>query len=256
MKDTEFAPKKKKLPYLAMAEALLLVGGVLILVGTCWFNWVSYSTGSEENTYVSYKGLDFGRKILPQYIEVYLIPIIGVIVVLASLFSAGRRRSPNPLPLKGGSTALRAIVLIAGMIAMILAFEIAYRYNSTMNGNIGLSFWDNARLGWYATLYGGLIVIIGAAMSFGKKLRKVGFIDYWLISSPPLEEHPVPYPPMMMTPAMHPVPQLYGPAMPPPPNLQPVASPGQMKPCPTCGKSLEYIPEYRALYCYACNRYP
>jgi hypothetical protein len=257
MDNEQYVVKRRKLPWLAMAEALMLVGGIAILLGCCVLNWVSYSYVSDGKTFVeSYKGVDFGRKILPQYIEVFLIPLLGVIIVLASLFSAGRRRSSTPIQLKGVSTGLRAMVLLSGIIVMILAFEIVYRYNPIMTDKVGLTFWDNARIGWFATIYGGLLVIFGAAFSFGKELRKVGFADYWLVRTPVTDE-PVPppqfmqVPPMMQMqgpPPMQPYPQpmpppMYGPGMPPPQ-------------CPSCGRPLDFDPRTQMLFCPNCNRYP
>lgn len=263
-----FPAAKNKIPWLAIAEALILVGGIVLIVGSCFLNWVSYTNVSDGATYVEYlKGLDFGKKVSPQYLEVYLIPILGAVAVIAALFSAGRRRSDNSIELKTISTALRVFVLIMGIVALILTVEIAYRFNPTMTDSTGLTFWENAKMGWYATIYGSLLVIFGASMSFGKQLRKIGFMDYWLvretkkdemsqqtgtaataqttasIASPPYLHAPTPpHRPPMAAPV--------GMAAPPPPP------PPVVEPCPTCGKPLDYIPEYQAHYCYNCKKYP
>lgn len=183
---------RPKLPYITMVEFLLVLGSVMVFAGFL-MAWVGYTDViGERATAVTVTGLEFGRKIASPYPEILLVPFLTLFVLGFALLSAGRRRSDAKLPVsKGFGNGFRALSLICGLMSLILMIEVVYRYGTRMETDIGgLSFWYNIRLGWYVTLFGILLVMVGSGLSFAKNYRKVGFSDYVFMRAPREEAIP------------------------------------------------------------------
>lgn len=239
-------------PLLSIGELLLIIGGLTVIIGTLFLNWVTYTNVADGRFFTeSYRGIDFTKTVTPQFIEVYALPVLSGMMIAGAIFSAGRRRSHHAVPLKSISLFLRVSMFISGVLVIVIAFEVVFRFNPILIDRVGISFWDNARVGWWATMFGGIVAIIGAVLCMGKNIRKVGAVDYLLVREHADEQIPEQFP-AMPQPVYIAIPRPQPRPAAPPAARYPQTTP----PCPTCSKPLDYIPEYQALYCYNCQKYP
>lgn len=227
--------KKKHGAYFTIAEAIVLIGGLLVIIGSFmpWVSWMDYPVYESK---VTYKGYDFGRNIpaaTGSYPEVYLVPFVGLFLVLGALMSARRRLSLRPLHVS--KWFIIAIGVIVGIVGVFIPIEIAIRFSDHMKlgtiGSGGVTFYNNAQLGWYMTMFGAIIAFIGCNCAFSKKMRQTGLTDYVCVREddavPPEETKPSL--PAVAVPAVPSAPA--GPQLPPQrPALTPPHAPGPTPP--------------------------
>lgn len=180
--------KKKSTPYFTICEVMLLIGGFCILISV-FMTWVQYTSVVSTRPFLnSFRGIDFALRTQSPFPEAFFLPLLAIIIIASGFFSAGRRRSTHTVPFrKDEVNRPSTLALLCAIVSLVITFEIAYRFSLFMSSELSLNFWDNTRIGWYLALLSGFIALFGAAISFGKKMRSMGFLDYFLVRAPDAE---------------------------------------------------------------------
>ena len=213
---------KRGVAYLSMVEAVLILGGVLLVLGF-FMDWVSYKFVADT---VTIKGYEFGR-LVGNYPETLLLPFCGLLFIAGGFFGAGRRRAYMPQKVSRG--VFLAGAWIAAIVAMFLSVWLTIRFSDFLMDTRGITIYNNLELGWFITVSGNIVLYIGCILAVSKKARKLGFSDYYFIRSDSAEtqsdvkhEAPKAMPP---APAPHPMPPAHGAPQLPPPQGQPPRPP-------------------------------
>lgn len=164
----------RNVAYLSMAEAILILGGLLILIGF-FMDWVSYGFVGDV---VTVKGYEFGRDV-GNYPETLLLPFIGILFIAGALFAAGRRRAYAPQKISRG--VFIAGAWIAAIVAMFLSVYLTIRYSDYLLGYRGITIYNNLDIGWFVTISGNIILYIGCILATSAKARKLGLSDYYCV---------------------------------------------------------------------------
>jgi hypothetical protein len=145
-----------------MHDVGMILCGLLLIIGFLG-NWVTYF---DRGVRVELDGFHFARDAGtgPLYPMVWFVPLIGGLLIMRPVLAAYQRRATYipvwPMP---------AISLVLCLVAMMMPLLVANSHNALIQPDppkgLGISFWNNAGVGFYlvvGTAFGGVFVSLGS----------------------------------------------------------------------------------------------
>jgi hypothetical protein len=147
MEWSESADPERESSGISVAAVVSALAG-LALVFSVFLVW--YSTQAGGGSHVSMNG-----ERLAQFVpEVMILPAIGLALIGGAFVQSTRAR----LPEESRVPALCAIVL--GLVGVVLAVEVAWRFSPTALSTFGSQFFDAVGPGWF-------LAVAASAVAFG-----------------------------------------------------------------------------------------